>query len=40
MPGEVAGGMLVVLSVPRTTAVRLLGTAQDDRLSVALRNRP
>ncbi|MDH6226497.1 hypothetical protein [Streptomyces sp. MJP52] len=37
---DTAGGALVVLSVPRRTAVRLLGTAPEDRLSVALRSRP
>lgn len=37
---DTAGGALVVLSVPRPTAVRLLGTAPEDRLAVALRDGP
>ncbi|WP_246212926.1 hypothetical protein [Streptomyces abyssomicinicus] len=40
-PGEdAARGALVVLAVPRRTAVRLLGTAPEERLAVAFRSRP
>ncbi|MFE5207523.1 hypothetical protein [Streptomyces sp. NPDC056600] len=36
--GGATGGALVVLSAPRTAAVRLLGTAPEDRLTVAFRS--